>query len=248
MTKTYQQSESGQGLVEYALLIILVGVMSILALRLLGVNVAEALSRLDIGMDSTTIEPEEEENDYRTDFDEGISEWESINWKRSSSRNWHTDTSKVVAEKYSGIFLTGYESDDFSFYIRDIDLSTTSSAWNGFSVFFRATNTTRISGYSFRVQKPNKKDVGRIYFSKWANGYQITPVIQVIDADSSFDWEGIHDLRIVANGSQLTAYLDGQLVLQTTDSTYTSGSVGLYTHRGSTLTADYLEVISSKGN
>jgi Flp pilus assembly pilin Flp len=239
-----RSQQYGQGLVEYAVLIGLVSLISILALRLLGVNLAESFSLLNQTIGSPSADDSQDPDPllYSTHFESDLTDWEDIKWSRKSSKNWTTENSKLISSKFSGIFLKNKSFDDFTYHIRDIDLSITGSGWHGVSVFFRATNTPKITGYSFRIQRRNRQDPGRIYFSRWSNGYQITPFIEMSVPADDFDWDGVHTIEVTASGSSLTASIDGAIVLQTDDETFSAGSVGIYTHSGSTITTDYLEV------
>jgi Flp pilus assembly pilin Flp len=244
MRKQLRRLSRGQGAVEYGLLLGLIAVVGILAVQLFGLSVFELFSRVNLVLGEGATSDDGSRVLFSSDFDGGLDDWESVNWNRRSSDLWFTEAGRLVADRYSGIFLPDNTFDDFSYRVEDVDLSITSNSWHGASVFFRADNSSRIDGYSFRVQRPNRNDPGRIYFSTWANGYQVNPYIARVEAPEDFDWEGTYDLEVVARGTTLQGYINGELVLEAEDDTYSSGSVGLYSHSGSSLTADRIEVSS----
>ncbi|MEO0561282.1 MAG: family 16 glycoside hydrolase [Chloroflexota bacterium] len=249
MDKRLKTLSSGQSLVEYAFLLALVGLVAILSLQLYGVAVWDMLARVTVVFGDA---PEEDSDSvlYSEDFNDGLGDWVSVNWGRRSSENWATEGGRLVADRFAGIFLPGEEFDDFRYSVDDVDLTATDDRWQGASLFFRADNGDGedISGYSFRIQRPSENDPGRIYISEWANGYQVSPWLEEVEAPPDFDWEGSYDIEVVANGSRLEGYIDGELVITAEDDTYNSGSVGLYTHSGSSLTAEGLEVSSLGAN
>ena len=93
----------------------------------------------------------------------------------------------------------------------------------------------------FEVEKVNKNNPTRIYFSKWVNGVQIKPYIKMYYLPSDIDWNNPPDMSVKVEGNTFTAYMNGQQVLQGSDKTYTEGGTGVFSNAGTELSfSDFL--------
>ncbi len=95
-------------------------------------------------------------------------------------------------------------------------------------VFFRAENLdSGINGYSFEIlHDGNNQYNNKLYLLKWTNGVPTT-ISTAGFSGSDYLHSGSIDLKVKVNGSQFTASIDGVNVLTYSDSTYTSGEIGM---------------------
>ena len=60
--------------------------------------------------------------------------------------------------------------------------------------------------------------------------FAVRPYVQLAFAPFTIVDNQTYNLRIVANGSTLKGYIDGQLMLTVSDTTYTTGHFGLFAY------------------
>lgn len=233
------QRQSGQGLIEYAVVIALVAVVVILVLQLAGVSISDLYQSVvsalgGMGQGVRTL--------FATNFDEGLGAWSNVNWNRRSSGDWGTQDGLLNTSRFSGMVLDDFNGSDYVVTAYDVDMTRVRDQWQGANLFFRADNSANINGYSFRLQKPGPNSPGRMYISQWANGYQVNPSLAYQELPADFDWEGTYDLSVQVSGDTFTAFLDGEAVLTAQDDTYSEGTVGFFTNSGTEATVNSFEV------
>ena len=197
-------TEKGQGFVEYALLIFLVGAILALILALTGVTLRELYCQIVgmVGGQACVFTPTE--------------------WLRIQG-NWDIGDEICGGTGEGRIFADGFSGEDYTIHID----STTLSQGNGYGVFFRATDPSRVNGYTFQYD-PGYGG-GAFIFRKWVNGNELSNPIAVSRAPG-YTWHNRpHSVQVAVNGDHFTAYVDGVPVLEATDGTYPSGGAGLRT-------------------
>ena len=103
----------------------------------------------------------------------------------------------------------------------------------------------RAAGIIFRVQDENNYYILRanalennVDIRKYVNGRRITLKIESIEVLAG-QWQ---ELRVEVVGNQIKGFLNGQLVVETSDDTFQSGKVGLWTKADSVTCFDDVEV------
>ncbi len=119
-------------------------------------------------------------------------------------------------------------AENSSFQNGTISFDAEMSQGAGFGVFFRlqadAVTGGPISGYCFQYDMV----FGGFVLRKWVNGVEISPPIGMKMAPAGYQWLDVErHIQVTTVGSLITISVDGATVISTSDSTYTSGSVGL---------------------
>jgi len=227
MERTVRQFQKGQGLAEYALLLVLIALAAGLALNMAGVSIQEIYNRVVTGLRG--------EDAACSPLARAGSEWDSSKdkfWKGGIAQQ--PGGYKVCP--LCGGLLPGFSDSDYQVDLSGVQVTNTSPTWNGYGITFRAENGAKgLNGYMFEVEKVNKNNPTRIYFSKWVNGVQIKPPIKMISLSSDIDWNNPPDMSVKVEGNTFTAYMDGQQVLQGSDDTYATGSAGVFSNAGTEL-------------
>jgi hypothetical protein len=103
----------------------------------------------------------------------------------------------------------------------------------------------RAAGIIFHVQDENNYYILRanalennVDIRKYVNGRRSTLKTGSVNVLSG-QWQ---ELRVEVSGNQIRGFLDGQLVVETSDDTFTSGKVGLWTKADSVTCFDDVEV------
>ncbi|MCX6069015.1 MAG: hypothetical protein NT121_25255 [Chloroflexi bacterium] len=228
--KTKQQS--GQGMVEYALLILLVAIGALLALQLMGISVKDVYCRIAGVFTTTACSGStslcQDNFDNMSGSQSVIGPWAATNG-RACIQGGGTLLNKCSQTQLSAA--------DYSAQVKGAALTS----GNGYGIFFRATNTgSGINGYAFQYDPGLNGYVIR----KWINGSEINPAI-VYKSVPGNNWYGSpHDLSIKVVGNTFTGYVDGQAVLTGQDNTYTSGGTGLRTWDSTNLCLDDFSINS----
>lgn len=211
--------ESGQGLVEYALIIVGVVLVVILAVTFFGEEISEVYCQVtgELGGDACAVESAS----YCSDEFKNNRGWE---FTRSGEDSWTFEAGSMCMSKNTykdyafNVCSQAMPSDDY--IIRVKGASLTQGA--GYGVFFRLQGvSTEPSGYAFQYDK----GISGFVFRKWTNGsektlkYKRTP-------DFDFYAEE-HDIEIHVVGESFRAYMDGELILEANDSAYLTGSGGV---------------------
>lgn len=224
VVKSYQ---IGQGLVEYALLLLLIALVAGLGLSAAGVSIPELYNQVMAG-------PKSEETACDPLASAGR------NWDIFEDKFWRGGITQegglYEACPLCGGLLPGYKGNDYQVDLSGVKVSNVNPTWNGYGVAFRADYTKKgLDGYMFEIERVNKNAPVQVYFSKWVNGKQIKPPLSVTNLPADFDWNSPPDISVRAEGDKFTAYLDGQEILQARDKTYTEGGAGVVSNQGTTL-------------
>ncbi len=97
---------------------------------------------------------------------------------------------------------------------------------NGYGFYFRTdvSNPKKIDGYVLTYEPNNSR--GSLVIRKVTNGRNSRPIAKVKVGRKG--WVGTEkEFRVDVSGDTFTAYVDGEKMLTATDSTYSSGGVGL---------------------
>ena len=210
------KKESGQGLIEYASIAMMVGLAVILILNLTGANVQEVFCRVSRGLGGSNCR-------CSFNFEDGsdLSDWEGEHSEDFIIENG--EACIVGNGKNARTFLNScaaeFGTDDFKLTVSDITIDSGAGNDNeGFDIWFRAQDDQ--NGYHFTYN--SKTNV--IRFWKRVDGKWI----QLATKKVSSEWATQEiDFEIVVEGDNFTALKDGEVVLQASDSTFQEGKVGL---------------------
>lgn len=215
---------TGQGLVEYSLVIALVAMMAIVAVRDLNIqrlfSAAESELKVAPGLPSGS-------NAYCTGSTTSLNGWNlageaSGSWTVSDGRLCMDNKNRGGNYAYNACSQSGKMPDNSDYTVK-VDEATLNSG-HGYAVMFRMQdNSTVLNGYSFQYDP----GANGLLFKKWVDGreYWINGKFPI-----GYQWTGQpRDVTVTVKGDQMYAYIDGELVLQGSDSTYNSGGAGLRT-------------------
>ncbi|KAF0112118.1 MAG: hypothetical protein FD147_385 [Chloroflexi bacterium] len=212
--RSYKKNKSGQGIIEYLLIVVLAVMASLAGLKVAGVNVNNLLEKAS-GLFG------QQEETYLTDSFMNLNSWKSYFgqncWK---AENGILSTTKKSCD--SRILNTTDLPDDYQV---NMDMAQLVSG-DGYGITFRLTKSLgSYAGYSFQVDPGyGNKFIFRRYDEK---GVELAKPLAIGNPPAGFDFNAPHKVSVSVKGNTFKAYVDGALVLTATDSTYTSGGVGL---------------------
>jgi len=218
-------TQRGQGAGEYALLLLLVAVGLILILQIMGFSVRDVYCKT---VEAISGSPVCASQAYcADDFTGGLGGWQT------KSGQTNGGDGNMCMQNESQAFNTcsmQQQESDYTIRLEDVVLDS----GNGYGVFFRTTDVGGgPSGYIFQYD-PGMKNHGyapngAYLIRRWVNGREVwTPIAAAsIPGDDVFDVP--HDIEIIVKGDTFTVNVDGQQVLQASDSTYDTGGVGIRT-------------------
>lgn len=149
----------------------------------------------------------------------------------TDSSGWATVGGKVAVQGGRFVFgPTGNNraySGDASWTNYAIDTQATLSSNAPYNLLFRLDSANNPSGYAFQYDPTLNSGAGGFVMRSWNNGNPST-IFASSSAPSGFQWTGTdHAVRLTVEGNAYTAYVDGQQVLTGTNSSHTSGRVGI---------------------
>ena len=197
--------QSGQGLVEYGLIIALVGIAAILALAATGTSLEDVYcSAIDgLGGEGCRFVPES---------------WSIVRGK------WTTDDQICGGNGEGRIFADGFSGDD---YVINID-SAKLFQGNGYGVYFRSTEPDFVDGYTFQYDPGYGS--GAMIMRKWVNGSELNPPFAIEWMPSDFNWHNTsHQVQLSVVGDTFKVTIDGEELMSATDDSYPEGGFGLRT-------------------
>lgn len=253
MPEKCRQYEHGQGLLEYALIILLAAGVLFLGLSLMGVNIgqvftdiiaslgANAQNAAAPGEDTGNTDSPDKGSLFSDDFSGGLSGWFTAKtgiWKG----NWDTKNGRLMGDSLGAAFMSGFWGSDYRVTLGDTSMSSKRDPYNGYGVFFRTQNGKQVEGYLFEYERKNSKDPGMMYFSKWVKGVQVVPPIASAPMPANFNWSNPGSLSVSVIGNQFTAYQNGEKLLQGSDDTYKEGGAGVAVNLGSAVSIDSINI------
>jgi type II secretion system protein G len=155
--------------------------------------------------------------------------------------NWSVVGGRLVPPASGGSVLFG----DQTWTDAQIDTTATLASGSGYGVYFRATGTTKISGYVFQYDP----GVGNKFIvRKVVNGVESAPLAMGA-MPTGFPIYGVaHDVSVVTVGTHIVCKVDGNTVLDFNDSTFTSGGTGLRSWGGASVSFAGVKALSGPGN
>lgn len=161
----------------------------------------------------------------------------------SSLSGWSTSGSNVSLQDGKLIMGTGENrafTGDASWTDYTVNVNAKLNQGQGYGIFFRTSGTQPLNGYSFQYDPGY--GTGSFIMRRWVNGSEQNP-FAVAAPPAGFQWTGTdRSVSLDVQGNTFRAYVDGELVLTGTNSTYSSGSVGLRTWGTSTTQFDNFQV------
>ncbi len=211
---TMHARQTGQGLAEYALLLVLLGIAAILIVGTFGADLQNTYCQIAANLGEGLAC-----GNYFADDFANLSAWNIV---RGS---WQVLGGDLVGGPNEGrIFHDLGQSD----YVITVEGATLKRG-NGYGIFFRATNPSRVNGYTFQYD-PGYRG-GAFILRKWVNGNELPPF--AVAPARGYDWNASsRQVNVVVKGNTFTAYVDGVQVVRGTDSTYTQGGIGFRTWDG----------------
>jgi fructan beta-fructosidase len=207
-------------MVEYALILLLIAVASLLILRLLGISTRDVYCRVASGFQANACA---QSTAYCQDDFNNPGGWQT---SAGSSTSWGTSNGQLCANGYNILAnrcsMSGMPSND---YVAEINGAKLNQG-NGYGLFFRASdNGQGMNGYAFQYDP----GLGGYVIRKWVNGVEINPALGYKSTPGT-DWYGAaHKLSVSVVGDTFVAMVDGAPVLTVKDSTYPSGGTGMRT-------------------
>jgi len=209
MLHRYRNTATGQSVVELSLILVLVVMASLLMLNSLGVNLQSIYCRAASSLGSSSCEH------LLSDDLASLNGWQVV------SGTWTNTGGRLNGGPGEGRVFKDLNASDYVVTVNAANLKQ----GNGYGVFFRTSNPTRVNGYAFQYDP----GANGMLIRKWVNGNEINPPIAYASAPN-YNWYGPdRQVQIVAQGSSITVKIDGKQVLAATDSTYSSGGVGFRT-------------------
>ncbi len=212
-----QDNPKGQGVLEYALLLLLLGAALVTVLSATGTSLTEAYC-LTVSL-----------------FNENACQTDLVDWELYSG-DCTANGAQVCCSNYGYIFSNDYQGENYTINVSGADLSE----GMGYGIYFRTTRENgSFNGYNFQYD-PGYAG-GAFLFREWVNGHELSPFGR--EDQSAFDWYAKpRDLTIDVNGETFTAYVDGEQVLTGSDESFGNGGVGVRVWGGSELCIDSISV------
>lgn len=210
---------AGQGMVEYALILLLIAIASLLVLQLSGVSVSEVYCKVASGFSANACG----KTAYCQDGFDNLNGWKTTSGPQTS---WVTSNGQLCANGYGTITnkcsMSGMPSNDYVASINGANLSQ----GNGYGLFFRATdNGMGTNGYAFQYDP----GLNGVVIRKWVNGAEINPALAFKSLPGTNWYGSAHTLSVKVQGDTFIGMVDGIPMLTVKDSTYPSGGTGLRT-------------------
>lgn len=215
----------GQSLLEYALLLALVAVAVVLALSLLGVRVRDVYCALTgvLGSDGIC-------GALLTETFDDLADW------YVERGTWTTEDGFLLGGDGEGRIFRDVGADDYTITLDGVNLLE----GDGYGVWFRTDPGPPLNGYT--MQYDPGYGSGEFLIRKWVNGHELSPIARAKPEDvglDGFDWHNRdHQVQVVVKGDTFQAVVDGQVVLEAEDDTWTGSQIGLRTWDGTHVAVD----------
>ncbi|MBU1746499.1 MAG: hypothetical protein KKA73_02305 [Chloroflexi bacterium] len=256
MNHANRPDQRGQGLIEYAILLVMVSLVMVAGIVLIGPQLQSALGGMQPNVagvtpvttplaGTPTPTPErvpatptpadyarQRDWPFFDDFSAGSAGWQEVQGSR-----WRVENGRYGAGP-GGEHRSFAGDEAWTDYT--VTVSATLAEGNGYGMYFRATGWDHANAYIFQYDPGYGQ--GAFLFRKIVNGAEQEPLASEW-APPGFDWYDVnHQIMLVVRGNTFTAYVDGQSVLTAHDDAYSHGGVGLRTWDGSNAWFDNVAV------
>jgi Flp pilus assembly pilin Flp len=217
------QVDSGQSLVEYSLLLMLVAVIVLGGVWLMGMQVGRTY-----GIAATSIAGSEREATPTTTpvATPPSTSWED--WYEAQGGGWSTDEERYCVHQH-GESRSFYGAENWTDYV--VRLTANLYQGDGFGVFFRTTQVDHANGYLFEYA-PGGRCLGKqgcFFLRRVDEGREQYPFAES-PAPADYQWHNaVREVEVRAQGDTYSVLVDGEEVLKASDSKYPYGQVGLRT-------------------
>lgn len=226
----FKKIESGQGFLEYAVILALLVLISVFGARAIGNKSADNLSKLLPAFNQTSTDSpggsggQLPENVLLTsdEFD-NLDDWKKINGPNC----WKTvgGILQVTKGKCTSVLLNQTTLPDD--YLVNMSMAQLLSG-EGYGLMFRLNKEKEsFTGYSFQVDSGYGNQFVFRRYDK--NGTELGEPLATASFPAGFDVNAAHDVSVSVVGDTYIAYVDGVQVLTAVDDTYSSGGTGLRT-------------------
>jgi len=209
--------KNGQGLVEYALLLVLLVVGVILIMSLMGVSISDLYCSAANAIGGGTA-CNEQEIYCQDNFDGDLGGWQASGNLSLKNGQLCFGNGLRSMNKCS----MKLDQSDYVISMNDVNLSK----GNGYGVYFRTTvDNNGLDGYIFQYDPGLKSAAypnGAFIIRQWVNGHEIWNPVAIAPLGSDV-FNTSHDFQIDVKGDTFTVLMDGKQVLSAKDSTYTTG-------------------------
>ncbi|MCP4138886.1 MAG: hypothetical protein GY755_01090 [Chloroflexi bacterium] len=212
---------SGQGFVEYALILAGVALAAILILNISGISLREAYCRAVASLGGAC--DENKDCSFAFDNSSDLDAWESNSDSELSLEDGKaciTGDGKSAQSYLNSRCSDSLLSDDYTISLSDVtvDKAIDNNQNTGFDTWFRAKDDK--NGYLFIYNsRTNYVRFWKIVNGKW---------VRLAQKKVPSDWGNQElDFKIDVKGDTFTAYQDGEKLLEASDSAYTEGQIGM---------------------
>ena len=225
----HSKSEAGQGLVEYVLVLALIGLVVSLSLSVTGTSVREIFCDIGSGLGGQGC-------GCTSAFDDPA---ELDDWGGSGKEDYLTiEGGKACNSGPKASFLNScskdFGSSDFTADISGVSIDHIGNGNRGFDFLFRSQDED--NGYHFTYNSKSHL----IRFWKRVNGKWI--LMSSKKAPSQWSQQPELNFQVKVEGDTFTAYKDGEAILQASDDAYTEGEYGIRNKPGSKTCFDDISV------
>jgi len=235
-----KKPEFGQGLLEYALLLLLVGVSILLVLRLMGLSVRDVYC--DIVALITNQDSCSNQVLCSDSFDDPA--FKGWNWVYGapSMNRVNNNPGQLCLSNSNQLYnqcSQNKEQKDYSILMKNSILYN----GNGYGIFFRTTYLKgKANGYIFQYDPGLRAFVIR----RWVDGKEINPPFAKTPIPPNYPiYNTPHDIKIDVIGNNYVIYIDGQKILDVTDDVYQKGGIGLRTWDSTNFCTDEITLFSA---
>jgi Flp pilus assembly pilin Flp len=215
--------ESGQSLVEYSLLLVLVALIVLGGVWLMGMQVGRTYGIAATKIAGSEVEPTPASTPVATP---PSTSWED--WYEVRGGGWSADDERYCVYQH-GEHRSFLGAENWTDYV--VRLTANLYQGDGFGVFFRATQVDHVNGYLFEYA-PGGTCFGKqgcFFFRKVVQGREQYPFAQSA-APAGYQWyDAVREVEVRAEGDTYSALVDGEEVLKASDSDYAYGEAGLRT-------------------
>jgi len=207
--------QTGQGVTEYALLLVLIVGGLILIVNLTGTSITDLYCQAANGISGGRACGQEIY--CQDDFTGDGSGWQNLSGLPSFQNG------QMCVSGYMQIMnkcSTQKKHSDYTINLNGVTLTQ----GNGYGIYFRSILTERgLDGYAFQYD-PGAGNI--LLIRRWINGREVMTPIGKFPITTSI-YNTPHDFKIVVKDETFTVFMDGEQVITAEDKTYPTGGVGL---------------------